>query len=237
MLNEIKTKNLIHKSNIQDIVDMVNLNTKKSAELKQRLMNAATAKAEGKAIDTLTREKLAEELSSVGVTTAKRQEILARYDNAAAAKAEGASVTNLTSTAKIAGAGIKSVGESLLAFVGKHPVVAVLGGIAAAFMAYKKINEWYLKGLQDNADETRETYSSLSSEIDSISDKLTDVRSRIKEISKIKAFLDECGTPEKIELLPYHPMGENKRTALGQDTQVFETPTAEKMKSLTAIFN
>ena len=63
------------------------------------------------------------------------------------------------------------------------------------------------------------------------------VNDSVEEISKIKAFLDECGTPEKIELLPYHPMGESKRTALGQDTQVFETPTAEKMKSLTAIFN
>lgn len=185
MLEAIKTKNLIHKNNVQDIVDMAKLDSQKAVELKTRLANAVAAQTENKVVDTFTRTQLEEALKSVDVTVAKRQEILARYDNAAAAKAEGASVTNLTSTAKIAGAGIKSVGESLLAFVGKHPVVAVLGGIAAAFMAYKKINEWYLKGLQDNADETREAYSSLSSEIDSISDKLTDVRSRIKEISKI----------------------------------------------------
>ena len=53
---------------------------------------------------------------------------------------------------------------------------------------------------------------------------------------KIKKFLDECGAPEKIELLPYHPMGESKSQALGKGLHLFEIPDSEKMKSLKEIF-
>ena len=53
---------------------------------------------------------------------------------------------------------------------------------------------------------------------------------------KIKYFLDECGTPEKIELLPYHPMGESKSQALGKSPHLFEIPDSEKMEPLIEIF-
>ena len=55
-------------------------------------------------------------------------------------------------------------------------------------------------------------------------------------MKRIKTFLDECGTPEKIELLPYHPMGESKIQALGKTPHLFEIPGPEKMKSLKEIF-
>lgn len=40
------------------------------------------------------------------------------------------------------------------------------------------------------------------------------VNDSTEEINKIKEFLAECGDPEKIELLPYHAMGENKYRAI-----------------------
>ena len=55
-------------------------------------------------------------------------------------------------------------------------------------------------------------------------------------MKKIKDFLDECGTSQKIELLPYHPMGESKSRALGKTPRLFEIPDSEKMKSLKEIF-
>ena len=58
----------------------------------------------------------------------------------------------------------------------------------------------------------------------------------LKQLKKIKQFLDECGTPQKIELLPYHPMGESKSQALGKTPHLFEIPDSEKMKSLKEIF-
>lgn len=57
------------------------------------------------------------------------------------------------------------------------------------------------------------------------------------EMKKIKAFLDAHGTPEKIELLPYHTMGEGKTIALGKPLMTFPTPDAETMQRLRAIFN
>lgn len=56
------------------------------------------------------------------------------------------------------------------------------------------------------------------------------------EMKAIRAFLDACGTPEKIELLPYHAMGEHKYAALGKDAQTFSVPSEEKMKQLREIF-
>lgn len=62
------------------------------------------------------------------------------------------------------------------------------------------------------------------------------VNDSIEEMQKIKAFLDEAGKPEKIELLPYHAMGENKYRALGQEPQTFTVPTPEQMNRLKAVF-
>lgn len=51
-------------------------------------------------------------------------------------------------------------------------------------------------------------------------------------MKNVKAFFDINGYPEKIELLPYHMMGEHKYTALGRTTQKFEVPDKEKMEKL-----
>lgn len=65
---------------------------------------------------------------------------------------------------------------------------------------------------------------------------ISDVNDSVGEMQKINAFLNNCKTPEKIELLPYHAMGENKYNAIGKKPQVFKTPSAEKMKQLKEIF-
>ena len=57
-----------------------------------------------------------------------------------------------------------------------------------------------------------------------------------EEMKKIKTFLDGHGTPEKVELLPYHTMGEGKCKALGKPLTTFPTPDAELMTNLRAIF-
>lgn len=62
------------------------------------------------------------------------------------------------------------------------------------------------------------------------------VNDSVEEMQKINAYLQECGAPEKIELLPYHAMGENKYRALGGEPQIFEVPTPEKMQELKAVF-
>ena len=62
------------------------------------------------------------------------------------------------------------------------------------------------------------------------------VNASVEEMQKIKAFLDTHGRPEKIELLPYHAMGEGKCIALGKTPFTFPTPTAEQMAELRSIF-
>ena len=64
-----------------------------------------------------------------------------------------------------------------------------------------------------------------------------DVNDTKEEMQKIKAFLEGCPAPERIELLPYHAMGEHKYAALGMDTQKFQAPTPESMENLKRIFD
>lgn len=66
---------------------------------------------------------------------------------------------------------------------------------------------------------------------------IPEVNDSIEEMKKIKEFVLSYGTPEKVELLPYHAMGENKYHAIGKDACAFKTPTAESMNLLKSIFN
>ena len=62
------------------------------------------------------------------------------------------------------------------------------------------------------------------------------VNDSVEEMGGIKAFLDASGTPEKIELLPYHAMGEHKYGALGREAEVFSVPSKERMEALRHVF-
>lgn len=57
-----------------------------------------------------------------------------------------------------------------------------------------------------------------------------------KEILLIKEFLINNGYPEKVELLPYHKMGENKFSALGKQAYAFDVPSKETTEKLMQIF-
>ena len=56
-----------------------------------------------------------------------------------------------------------------------------------------------------------------------------------EEMLTIKTFLSSCGMPEKVELLPYHAMGEHKYAAIGKEAQIFSVPSEEKMMQLKKI--
>ena len=56
------------------------------------------------------------------------------------------------------------------------------------------------------------------------------------DMEAIKAFISSCGTPKKIDLLPYHEMGNHKYTALGKEAQTFTVPDEEKMNRFNDIF-
>ncbi len=62
------------------------------------------------------------------------------------------------------------------------------------------------------------------------------VNDTAEEMQSIKFLLDSYGVPERIELLPYHAMGEHKYAVLGMSARTFDTPTSEKTESLKTIF-
>lgn len=66
---------------------------------------------------------------------------------------------------------------------------------------------------------------------------ITGVNDSVDEMLTIKNFFNEHGHPEKIELLPYHSMGEHKYDALGREAQIFSVPSEEKMTELKRVFS
>ena len=56
-----------------------------------------------------------------------------------------------------------------------------------------------------------------------------------EEMKKIKNFFDTKGYPKKIELLPYHAMGEHKYASLGKSIEKFDVPDKEKIEKLKNI--
>ena len=61
------------------------------------------------------------------------------------------------------------------------------------------------------------------------------VNDRLWEMQCMKLFFEENGYPDKIELLPYHPMGEHKYAALGRTAETFAAPKAETIEELKNI--
>ena len=57
------------------------------------------------------------------------------------------------------------------------------------------------------------------------------------EMRRIKGFLESRKMPQKIELLPYHAMGEHKYSALSRELTKFSAPCEEQMRKFKDIFN
>jgi len=55
------------------------------------------------------------------------------------------------------------------------------------------------------------------------------------ELKSIKSFIDTLGI-KKVELLPYHKMGEHKYEAIGKEATVYTEPSKEKMDEYKKIF-
>ena len=56
------------------------------------------------------------------------------------------------------------------------------------------------------------------------------------EMLLIRKFLENSGYPEKVELLPYHTMGENKYEAMGGSSVAFSVPEEGVIEKLKKIF-
>ena len=56
-----------------------------------------------------------------------------------------------------------------------------------------------------------------------------------EEMLAMTAFFQKYGLPEKIELLPYHAMGESKARAIGREPQIFKAPEKETLDALRAL--
>ena len=65
---------------------------------------------------------------------------------------------------------------------------------------------------------------------------ISGINDSIEEMHFIKDFLDKNGKFEKIELLPYHAMGENKYASIGKETQRFAPPDNDMLNKLKAVF-
>lgn len=62
------------------------------------------------------------------------------------------------------------------------------------------------------------------------------VNDTVAEMEAIRDFLHSHGKVQRVELLPYHRMGENKAAAANMVFTAFDTPTKESMDALRAVF-
>lgn len=62
------------------------------------------------------------------------------------------------------------------------------------------------------------------------------VNDTAEEMQRIAAFCGEI-RPEKVELLPYHHLGDGKYEALGRDYKPFSVPDEKKMQEYRALFD
>ena len=62
------------------------------------------------------------------------------------------------------------------------------------------------------------------------------VNDTAEEMEKIKEYILSCGKPKKVELLPYHGLGEHKYEALGKNLHSFSVPSEEKITKLKEVF-
>ena len=66
---------------------------------------------------------------------------------------------------------------------------------------------------------------------------ISEVNDTEEEMKNIKDFLSKCKRyPERVELLPYHNLGEHKYEALRRDAVRFFAPSKEKIGKLKSIF-
>ena len=65
---------------------------------------------------------------------------------------------------------------------------------------------------------------------------VADVNDSEEEMGAINSFFTSFGRPEKVELLPYHAMGEHKYAALGKEVQKFGVPSKERLEALKKLF-
>ena len=153
-------------------------------EISQSIQHTAALNAETLGIKAVTQAQLEEILTSNGVQREKAEEIAARYANAGAAKAEGTAISALGATVK-----------SVLTFLKANPWILLITAVGAGIAAL--VN--YGNKLKENAQNAKNEYNSLTSEVTNLESELEKVRDRLREIEAIEN--PDIATQEEYDLL------------------------------------